>query len=428
MGFFDFLKKKAPLHPPAENENSATAEPKKRKTKPQHAQVTVPEGHAITIHNVMPEPSVSRTPGGVVLVNFGVAGDDPDVELEAILRQIGAMLDEETQLAHLVNVNRVMRLDELFAPANPDVLRFQSPISWNFHIGSVASLCAEPRRLQAVLRCMYDVSKRPDTPIQQCINLVDPPSPDTLPFVRLARGLGLVVKQPDDREDALCVVAEVTRPEGPILCTLAGKTYPSDDPPDHFARDMNEQKARAAASGQQSEILRLEEQELEGLAKRVRSSKSEPQIISRAPRIRQLILEANGQNDTTPGKMRYGTATRGGLEGIINELLTRNAAFLFMQDRRHSGIEVRTYGPAGRALPVFADLRCLRWAAEDLGKKDGSFDIGAVHPLKLIAMAADDDLGIAICTYRDRQMPMYAIVPDSVVKTIANVLARGKSK
>lgn len=43
-------------------------------------------------------------------------------------------------------------------------------------------------------------------------------------------------------------------------------------------------------------------------------------------------------------------------------------------------------------------------------------------------MAADDDLGIATCTYRDRQMPMYAIVPDLVVKTVANALARGRSE
>lgn len=66
--------------------------------------------------------------------------------------------------------------------------------------------------------------------------------------------------------------------------------------------------------------------------------------------------------------MRYGTGTRGALEAIVNELLTRSAALLFIQDRPHNGIEMRTYGPAGRALPVFADMRCLRWAAEDLGK------------------------------------------------------------
>jgi hypothetical protein len=45
-------------------------------------------------------------------------------------------------------------------------------------------------------------------PISQTVFLVDPPGPQTLPFARLVRGLGIPVKQPDDRNGDLVVLIE----------------------------------------------------------------------------------------------------------------------------------------------------------------------------------------------------------------------------
>jgi hypothetical protein len=63
-------------------------------------------------------------------------------------------------------------------------------------------------------------------------------------------------------------MVEVLRPDG-ILCVMAGKPYPADDPPDGYAGSMNEEKERTLAAGQQGLRARLEAQELEGLADRL---------------------------------------------------------------------------------------------------------------------------------------------------------------
>ena len=73
-------------------------------------------------------------------------------------------------------------------------------------------------------------------------------------------------------------------------------------------------------------------------------------------------------------------------------------------------------------MPMFADLRCLEWAAEDLGKGPGSFQVATIHPRNLMVMAAGGKLGVAICTYRDRKTPVYAILPGSLVESVARAL------
>jgi hypothetical protein len=86
-------------------------------------------------------------------------------------------------------------------------------------------------------------------------------------------------------------------------------------------------------------------------------------------------------------------------------------------------MELRTYGDAGSALPIFSDPVCLEWAAADMGKAKGSYTVGAIAPRNLVAMAADGKVGIAVCAYRDRKMPVYAILNASIVADIANALA-----
>jgi hypothetical protein len=112
------------------------------------------------------------------------------------------MLDKQPPPARLVNVNRALRIDELFAAAQPETLPFRTPVSWIFHHGAVASLSADPRRLQALLGAMYAISTRKGGPIQQAAYFVEPPSPETRPFTRLLSGLGVLLKRPTTRRAA----------------------------------------------------------------------------------------------------------------------------------------------------------------------------------------------------------------------------------
>jgi hypothetical protein len=402
MGWFDFLKKTAP---PTSEEKRPAHEPGKSRKPPQDHSV-VPEGHELIIHCPTFEPSVIRTRGGMVLANFGAAGDDPDVELDAILRGIEAALDEDAAPALLAKSDRGQRLHELFAPTDQQVVPLRSPLIWIFLQDSVQSLGAEPRRLQAVLRCMYVLSRKEEAPIMQVAYLVEPPSPDTLPFVRLIRGLSLGVRQPHDQEGGPCVLIEVVRPEGVILCALAGEQYPGGSLADSYALDINEEKTRAEAAGHDSLLRRLQEQELAGLVERVGLPEGKAQILVRAPRLRKLILD----HEADVGK--------GGMAVILSELLSRNNSLLFMSGTRGS-MEVATYGAAGNALPMFSDLRSLQWAAMDLGRKPGSFEIAAIHARELVAMAGEREMSIAICVYRDRKTPLYAILPGPLVKAAA---------
>lgn len=63
--------------------------------------------------------------------------------------------------------------------------------------------------------------------------------------------VGIPVKQPDDRDGDLVVLIEVERPEGIVLCALAGRDYPDDAPLDSHAHTCNaasEQERHARAT------------------------------------------------------------------------------------------------------------------------------------------------------------------------------------
>jgi len=138
MGWFDFLKKKQA--PVGFNEKQSPAPSERDPEPPARGTPATPEGHEVMAFHALPNPVVFLTKGGVILASFGVAGDDPDQELDGIVRGVGGMLDKELPPARLVNANRAVRIDELFAPAQPAILPFRTPVSWIFHHGTVASL------------------------------------------------------------------------------------------------------------------------------------------------------------------------------------------------------------------------------------------------------------------------------------------------
>lgn len=238
--------------------------------------------------------------------------------------------------------------------------------------------------------------------------LVGPPSPAASAVVALFSGLGLVVKQPDEQAGELCVLLEVKRPEELIVCALAGKPYLEELPADPYARVINEEKARAAAAGQEAELRRLEAQELTGLAERADREGASAMVLS-ARRLRRIILDIESR--------------QADMGAVLEELLSRRAPLFLMRNVADGVVDVRSYGAAGPALPVYCDLVGLEWAADDLGKANGSYDIGALLTRELITSVASDKLGLAICTFRDRKTPVYAVLPASMVAIVAQAIA-----
>lgn len=385
MGFLDrFRKKKPPAEPPE--------------------QVAVPRGHGVLVHAAPVEPSVQSTVGNVVIAGFGVAGDDPERELAHVLGALDAASREPAGPALVVFVNRELRISELFAPADPEVVRSHAPVLWVFHRGSVAAMAADPRRLQALLRTMHRRRNTTNQPTSQAVYIVDPPGPRTLPFARLVRGLGIPVKQPDDRDGDLVIMIEVERPEGIVLCALAGRDYSDDGPPDPHANICNEARDRAEAAGDAALVERLGADERAGLAERIAAPEAPPAVL-RAHRLGRMILALEREEPDA-------------LDALCAELLTRTAPIYLMRDPETRAIEVRVYGDVGRALPTFADLLSLERASRDMGLSPDAFEIRVVRVHQLLAMAADGGVGVAICTYRD-DTPVYAVLSGERVQAMA---------
>lgn len=350
---------------------------------------TVPEGHQVAVFSPTIEPSVQRSPGGVVIACFGLAGDDADRELAHVLTSVDKLLAENTT-ATLVNENRPLRVDELFAPAMPSTAETRSPISWVFHEGSVTSMMTSASRRESLFRFLHRAAA---AGINQAVYVIDQPIPSVVSFVQLARGLDLELRQPDDSHGDLALQVEVKRPTGQVLTVLAGTPLPLD------GIDLPYKPGELTELGPDE------------LATRVRALDVEDRPISfRSPRLRERMIELRDSGD--PGSV----AT------LVELLLTRDVPVFMFRDPKRDAIELRGFGDE-TTVPVYADVMALEWAAVDLGKPKGSWIPGAVEPASLIAHAAASHHGIAVCTYIDRKTPMYAVVPAALVAALAQKLA-----
>jgi hypothetical protein len=281
---------------------------------------------ARVVQNRAGEPSVQSTTGNVVIAGFGVAGDDPERELTYVLGALDAALREPAGPALVVHVNRELRISELFAPAAPELVQFHAPVHWVFHQGSVAAMAADSRRLQALLRTMHRLRTTANPPISQAVYIVDPPGPQTLPFARLVRGVGIPVKQPDDRDGGFVVLIEVERPEGIVLCVHAGRDYPDDAPFDPYAHTCNEARDRAEAAGDAALVEHLAAEERAGLAGRIAAPEAAPAVL-RAHRLGRIILALERDKP-------------GALEALCAELLARAAPLTMRREPDTGAIEV----------------------------------------------------------------------------------------
>lgn len=406
MGIFDRIKKAFSGSAPPSRESSEPPPPAD-----DGPAAVVPEGHKILFYRAPIEPGLQRTPGGLLIASLGAAGDEPDRELDQLLRDVEAALREPSSPARLVNADGPLHVSDLFAPSRPPVLEFPSPIQWVFHRGCADVTAADPRRLQALLRRLHKISAMQPPSIPQSAYIADNPSPTTLQLARLLRDLGLEVRQPEDKTGPILV--EVHRPEGHVLCALAGPPYPSTAGiADGYVRRVNQEKDRAEAEDDEALLSRLDEEERAYLAKHLAgaadAAAARPPF--RSPRLCRLLLEV------------HSTASDGAMQSVFAELLQREAPLLLMANPHGGGIAMRSFGEV-EALPAYPDVLCLEWAAEDLRLPPDSLQIAGIPPRDVFSMAAQGGVGVALNAFRDRATPVYVILPPDAVRSLAQGIA-----
>ncbi len=399
MGLFDFLKSKR-TPPPQADEPPAPKKPRRSLPSPsEKATAKDPKGR-ITVYSASATPKVERSIGGVILVNFGSAGDDHDRELDASFRAIGPLLDAGEPDVRSLRCDGDVDIDVLLA-SDPDTEPLHAPVFWIFGERCVEAFVDDPRRLQAFLRVVFDFGRR-DEPLVQAVVIVDEPTPAILAFVRLVRGLGVPVIRPDPRHAKPVVLIESPDAEN-MISLFAGGDYPSNDPADPYACSMNEEKAREKNA---AALEAVEAKELAGLVQRTSPARGQPIALLRSPRLQGVLLDAEQNGLDT--------------KALLGELLERRAPLFLTHDKSASGFPIGEFGAAGSALRAYVDTKALAWAAEDLAMTPGSFSVAAIPVPALLRMAVEGKLGIALFTYKTREFPVYAVVPVTLAQALVN--------
>jgi hypothetical protein len=215
------------------------------------------------------------------------------------------------------------------------------------------------------------------------VYIVEPPSPATLALARLVSALGADVRRPLELDQRRVLLVEIVRPDG-VICGLAGHAYATALDADRGPRDLAALAARFPGAG------------------------DEPEGLWRAPRLRAAILELQRRNGAADA-----------MDVVVRELLQREAP-LYVMRAPNGEIRTPTFDASGRAVPVYADLACMHSATEDLQLAD--IEAVAVPARVLFGMAIERGLGMAVCTYRDRKTPVYAILPNTLIARVAGEL------
>lgn len=344
-------------------------------------ETVVPADHEVTIFSMAIEPGVRTTPGNVIIANLGLASDDGERELDEVLAAVDQAVAAKGS-ARLLDFHGPLQLGDLFAPHEPATLTVTSPVTWVLHDGNVIATMASERRRAALLTTMQRLARER---IPQAVYFIDPPEPSVAIFAQHMIGLGVVMRQPDEQGGELAIQIEVKRPDGTIT-VLAGTDVPLDGLPRVHAPD--------SLTSLPPQVLKMRVEKLEI---------SDRPIAFRAPQLRERILA-----EPEPA-------------ALVTELLARDLPLFLLRKPDSEALDARAFGDV-RALPVYADVICMHWAAADLQLTREQYAPGPADIRPLLKHAASEQLGLAIGTYRDRETPIYAVLSPAEVERAAKRL------
>ncbi len=325
-------------------------------------EVALPDGFEVAMLQATLGPQVERSVGGVVLANFGIAGDDIDRELPNLMASVEVAVHEKTTPAALVDTDGPMRLSDLFGPEMPRVREVMSPVAWVLHHNALATIAIKPERMDRFIACLRRIS---ELGREQTMYFIDAPTPLHVAFAMRIASLGVSLRRPDETRGPPLVQIEIKRPTGEVISMPAGLPYPLEN----------------AVTG-------------------------EPSLVAmRAPRLRELVLEiADGGGEKA-------------MTALVTEAMNRELPFLLLLDSDGSA-PLRVFGEM-TGMPVFGDATTLEWIASDskLGRED--YSIVGISGQELFAMAAREKIGLAFATYRDRTSPMHVTISADAVFELA---------
>jgi hypothetical protein len=315
--------------------------------------------------NLPAEPTIARSPAGVVVATLGSASDNADAELVGLLEAVDRELAEpppEVELATLAGPLEDQQIDA--APTWPTT-RAPAPLIWGFHASAIASvMTSATRRLALFQRMRRTVSRG------QLVAMMEQPGPALDEFAAVVRGLGIAIKTLGPQ---LVVHIEAERANGTKLSAFGGRDYVVQAPfgalraiDDHaFATTLRE------------------------------ITITDPVIIFRSPRLRAIV-------EAKPSA-----------EELVRELAARREPMFAM--READGTFAPRLMDGERVFPIYGDKLAADWAARD----QGAATIGTLPFHAAAQLAAKHELGLGVGVYRDRKTPVYAIVPASFVAKLA---------
>lgn len=255
MALFDFFRRQLAAH---------------RSNPLPQSRTVVPDGHLVTVYEPSPVRGLRQSTGCICIVDQGRRGDNPVAEMERLLREVGDLIRGDRPRVLLASLTG--RVSELFAPNDPAVDPLAGLILWVLNPALFVDSSLGPLLLQMLLREVYTLGSRRDPPFGQCVFVPEFTSPPGRLIAELLSQLGIQVRETEPETQA--VLVEVQRPEGVILSALPGRVFVPTQGADPYIRRMNEEKDRANEQGDIVEQQRLEALELDGLARRLRCTRS----------------------------------------------------------------------------------------------------------------------------------------------------------
>lgn len=360
----------------------------------------MPEGHRLDIHRVSPLPRVGCSAAGVWLAHLGVSSDDLEEELDHVLLEVEALVAGPRPQVFFVTARGP--ISSLMAPANPERILVSGHLVWTFSADALAAVQRAPALVQRMLRCMYATSR---AAITQSAFVQSVDAAPARAIVELIRELGVAVREPDPEN--MSILAEVHRPEGFVLSALLGAPHENAKVAGTWAREVNEEKDRAA--GYRERRARLEEEERRALEQRLAADADTWRVapVDRAPRLRRLLLATARDGGDTARK------------ALFDELLCREIPLLFVVDPKTRGARLRSW-PAGFEAPaIYADRSSLLASARELEIPMDSFAIAEMTPPALFVWAAKNGWGVALCVFEEQGDLIHIPVLAAEVRALA---------